>query len=88
MLQEKRDEIGTAKMRLSVGLDKLDSTEKDVAVMKVELTDLKPILEKTAIEVDELMIKIEKDKASADETKVINATALSLSLTIHRSLSL
>ncbi|KAJ1485018.1 dynein heavy chain and region D6 of dynein motor-domain-containing protein, partial [Baffinella frigidus] len=74
VLQEKRDEIGTAKMRLSVGLDKLDSTEKDVAIMKVELTDLKPILEKTAIEVDELMVKIEKDKASADETKAVVST--------------
>ena len=71
VLAEKRDELTTAKRRLSVGLDKLASTEKDVAVMKVELIDLQPILEKTSIEVDELMKKIEVDKVGAGETKAV-----------------
>ena len=71
VLAEKRDEIGSAKRRLTIGLDKLDSTEKDVGVMKVELTELQPVLERTAIEVDELMVKIERDKLAADETKHI-----------------
>ena len=71
VLAEKRDELATGKRRLSVGLDKLDSTEKDVAVMKVELTELQPVLEKTAIDVEELMKKIEVDKASAAETKAV-----------------
>jgi dynein heavy chain, axonemal len=71
VLKEKRDELNTGVRRLSVGLDKLDSTEKDVGVMKVELIDLMPILEKTGIEVEELMKKIEVDKASAGETKAV-----------------
>ena len=71
VLAEKRNELKTAKRRLSVGLNKLDSTEKDVAVMKVELIELQPILVKTGIEVEELMVKIEVDKASAGETKAI-----------------
>ncbi len=37
----------------------------------MELTDLKPVLVRTSIEVDELMVKIEKDKASAAETKAV-----------------
>ncbi len=39
--------------------------------MQVELTDLRPVLVRTSIEVDELMVKIEKDKASAAETKAV-----------------
>jgi len=71
VLGEKKDELETGKRRLTVGLDKLESTEKAVEVMQVELTDLKPILVKTSQEVDELMAKIEVDKAAAGETKAV-----------------
>eukprot|EP00960_Hanusia_phi_P026860 746504-Hanusia_phi.AAC.16 len=71
VLSEKRNELSVSKKRLSVGLDKLDSTEKDVAVMKVELIELQPVLEKTAIEVEELMKKIEADKQMASEKKAV-----------------
>jgi dynein heavy chain, axonemal len=71
VLAEKRDELGTAKRRLSVGLDKMNQTDKDVAIMKVELIDMQPILVKTAAEVEALMISIERDKAAAAETKSI-----------------
>lgn len=71
VLGEKKNELETGKRRLTVGLDKLESTEKAVEVMQVELTELKPVLQRTSIEVDELMIKIEKDKGSAAETKSV-----------------
>eukprot|EP00960_Hanusia_phi_P059292 764127-Hanusia_phi.AAC.2 len=71
VLKEKQEEIGTAKRRLSVGLDKLISTEKDVETMKQDLIELRPILEKTTLETEELMVTIEKDKISAAETKAV-----------------
>jgi dynein heavy chain len=71
VLAEKREELGTAKRRLSVGLDKMNQTDKDVAVMKAELIVLQPNLVKTAAEVEALMISIERDKAVAAETKAV-----------------
>jgi dynein heavy chain len=71
VLGEKRDELGTAKRRLTVGLDKMNQTDKDVAVMKAELIDLQPVLIKTAADVEALMISIERDKGSAAETKAV-----------------
>eukprot|EP00961_Rhodomonas_salina_P186634 2519881-Rhodomonas_salina.1 len=74
VLGEKRNELGTAKRRLTVGLDKLNQTEKDVAVMKVELVELQPILAQTQIDVAQLMEKIAKDKAVAAEQKAVVET--------------
>ena len=71
VLAEKRDELSTAKRRLSVGLDKMNQTDKDVAKMKIDLTELQPVLVKTAAEVEELMQKIEKDKANAAEKMAV-----------------
>ena len=71
VLGEKREEIGTARHRLSVGLDKISSTEVDVEKMKVDLVELQPVLVKTTAEVEELMIKIAKDKADAAEKKAV-----------------
>ena len=71
VLGEKRDEIGTARRRLSVGLDKISSTEVDVEKMKIDLVELQPVLVKTTAEVEELMVKIEKDKADAAEKKAV-----------------
>lgn len=69
LLGEKRLEIVESKRRLVVGLDKLMSTAEQVAVMQKELTDLQPVLEKTAVEVEEMMVSIAKDKEIAAETK-------------------
>lgn len=37
--------------------------------MQTELKDLQPVLEKTAVEVEEMMVQIDADKAAAAETK-------------------
>ena len=71
VLAEKRDELGTAKRRLSVGLDKMNQTDKDVAAMKAKMIELQPVLIKTSSEVEALMISIERDKAVAAETKSV-----------------
>ncbi len=71
VLSEKRLEIGTARRRLAVGLDKISSTEVAVEKMKVDLVELQPVLVKTTAEVEELMIKIAQDKADAAEKKAV-----------------
>ena len=77
VLREKRDEIGTARRRLSVGLDKISATEKDVAQMQVDLKELQPVLVKTSAEVEDLMVKIAKDKEDAAEKKGLFARIFS-----------
>jgi len=70
LLREKRDEIETTRSRLQIGLDKLNTTASQVAVMETELTDLQPVLAKTSVEVDEMIIVITADTEAADITKV------------------
>ena len=51
--------------RLSNGVDKLTSTGSQVAGMQKQLTALQPVLAKTQIEVEEMMVQITADKADA-----------------------
>lgn len=56
--------------RLNNGLDKLTATANQVATLQAELRDLEPLLLTTQKEVDEMIVRIDADKASASETKV------------------
>jgi dynein heavy chain len=49
----------------------LNTTAKEVEVMERELVDLQPVLKKTAIEVEEMMVVIKADTEEADKTKTI-----------------
>jgi dynein heavy chain len=69
LLGEKRDEIQTTQSRLQIGLDKLNSTASQVAIMEKELVDLQPVLAKTSVEVEEMIVVIKADTEAADETK-------------------
>ncbi|GAX80571.1 hypothetical protein CEUSTIGMA_g8008.t1 [Chlamydomonas eustigma] len=69
LLGEKRSEINETRRRLEVGLQKLLSTAQQVEVMQKELTDLQPVLARTATEVEQMMVVITNDKREADETK-------------------
>jgi dynein heavy chain len=69
LLGQKRQEVGTMKDRLQIGLDKLISTADQVAVLKVQLIDLEPVLIKTQGEVDEMIVQIGIDKEAANITK-------------------
>ena len=44
VLGEKKNELGTVKTRLSVGLDKLNNTTTEVEKMKEDLRNLQPVL--------------------------------------------
>jgi dynein heavy chain len=65
LLEFKREEVSTAKSRYDVGLDKIMSTESQVAGMQAELEELQPVLKKTALETDQLMKVIEGEKKQA-----------------------
>jgi len=71
ILAEKREEVSTMRSRLQIGLDKLNTTASEVTVMEKELVDLQPVLEKTAVEVEEMMVVIASDTEEADKTKAI-----------------
>ena len=47
------------------------ATEKDVAQMQIDLKELQPVLVKTSAEVEDLMVKIAKDKEDAAEKKAV-----------------
>nr|AML30859.1 axonemal inner arm dynein heavy chain 3 [Marsilea vestita] len=69
LLDEKREELGQLRGRLSAGLNKLETTAKDVEVMQKELVLLQPVLEKTVKEANDMMLTISEDKKNADITK-------------------
>ena len=71
LLDGKKKELNQLRSRLEIGLEKLQNTEGEVKVMKAELKELQPVLEKTAQEADEMMVVIQRDKKEADETKAI-----------------
>jgi dynein heavy chain len=71
LLALKRNEVSTAKRRLVVGLDKLQSTEVEVAQLEKELIAMQPVLIKTSEDVSAMMIVIEKDKAEAAKTREV-----------------
>jgi dynein heavy chain len=48
LLGRKREEVGTAKRRLVVGLDKLSTTEVVVDELKKQIEEMKPVLTKTS----------------------------------------
>lgn len=70
VLNLKREEVGTLRNRLQIGLDKLMSTAADVAVLQEELTAMEPKLVATQKDVEVMIIQLESDKATAAETKV------------------
>ena len=55
VLALKRDEVGTLKTRLRVGLDKLIATAEQVEDLQVKLTAMEPVLIKTQGEVEEMI---------------------------------
>ena len=69
LLREKRAELETMRSRLQIGLDKLNSTASQVGVMEKELVDLQPVLQKTTVEVEEMIVVITADTEKANVTK-------------------
>jgi dynein heavy chain len=73
LLAIKRDQVGTAKRRLVIGLDKLDSTEVEVAALRKQIEEMQPVLIKTSKEVEVMMEQIAVDKVEAGKTQEVVA---------------
>ncbi|RYG69725.1 hypothetical protein EON64_02000, partial [archaeon] len=71
VLNDKRVEIGTLRDRLSIGVEKLVSTEKQVNELQATLKEMEPKLIQTQADVEAMIVQISKDKISAAETKAI-----------------
>ena len=71
LLETRRKIVNQSKVRYSIGVDKISTTKVQVAAMQKQLEDLQPVLAKTQVEVDEMMVVITADREAAGKTKVI-----------------
>eukprot|EP00762_Andalucia_godoyi_P000666 ANDGO_05308.mRNA.1 Dynein-1-beta heavy chain len=69
MLDEQREKVSQKLVRLKTGLDKLLSTNDVVEQMKVDLKRMQPVLEKSAKETAELLVRLTADQKEAAEVK-------------------
>ena len=67
--KEKEEELKASINRLKTGLDKLTGANEEVAEMQIQLKDLQPELERSAIQTSQLMAQIEVEKKEAEETQ-------------------
>ena len=74
LLAMKREQVSTAKRRLVIGLDKLQSTEVEVDELKRNLEEMQPVLIQTSKEVDVMMEQIAKEKVDAGQTQEVVAS--------------
>ena len=71
LLGNKQEEVSFNKKRYSSGVNMLVKTNEDVGQMQIDLTALKPVLERKKIESEELMIVVEKDSEEANKVKEV-----------------
>lgn len=71
LLALKREEVSTAKRRLEIGLEKLQTTEVEVETLKQQIEEMQPVLIRTSAEVEVMMEQIKVDSAEADATRAI-----------------
>jgi dynein heavy chain len=71
LLNEKREELTKNRYRYASGVQQLEKTNKDVIVMRENLTQLAPVLEKKKIEAEELAKKVEADSIEANKVKEV-----------------
>merc|ERR1719353_810392 len=71
MLTKERKNVSQAKWRYDVGLEKIADAASQVAALQKDLEDLQPVLEKSAKETSEMMIRVEGEQAAAEEKQVL-----------------
>ena len=84
LLAFKRKETSKRRQRYLTGLEKLNASEKEVLSMQSELEELRPVLEKTRAETNEMMALVHQEtsdaelirKGVAEEERVANVAAL------------
>ncbi|XP_039313454.1 dynein heavy chain 1, axonemal [Solenopsis invicta] len=71
LLRKKKDELNFSLIRLSTGLNKLASTEREVKNIQEVLKRMKPELEKAAESTARMIHEITQDTIEAEKTKVL-----------------
>ncbi|XP_075463117.1 dynein axonemal heavy chain 6 isoform X2 [Ascaphus truei] len=71
MLDNKRNQLVSARDRVKNGLSKLWETNILVDKMKIELSALEPVLKQKSVDVDALMEKLSVDQENADQVRRI-----------------
>ncbi|OHT09907.1 Dynein heavy chain family protein [Tritrichomonas foetus] len=71
LLEDRQNKHRRSKGRLEGGVQKLIQANQLVDRMKIELSELEPILAKAAQETETMLVKIKKDQAEADRVKEI-----------------
>merc|ERR1719408_554293 len=71
MLKQQRKIVSQAKWRYDVGLEKIADAASQVAALQKDLEDLQPILELSAKETSEMMVKVEAQQAEAEEKQIL-----------------
>ena len=66
-------EVLKNKNRYVVGLQKLESAASQVSIMQQELTDLQPQLVEASIQVDEIMVVIEKESIEVAKVEKVRS---------------
>lgn len=64
-------EVLTIKGRYETGLEKLLSARSQVSIMQKQLTDLQPQLVTASIQVDEMMIIIERESSEVAQVEKV-----------------
>ena len=89
MLSATRVEVGTACKRLEGGVVKLREANASVAQMKIELSELQPILEQKSRETNQLLAQVQSETAKANLQKAqVEKEAAAVALTsaeVHAS---
>ena len=71
VLEQKRNEFNANKNRLSSGLNKLNTTNTQIAELKEKLKEMQPILVKKNEELKVTLEKVSADKAIADQKEAV-----------------
>jgi dynein heavy chain, axonemal len=66
LLEQTKTEIGRRRRILSEGLDKLDSTKREVEVLRENLKQLQPQLELESQKTEQFLFQLERDKKEAN----------------------
>jgi dynein heavy chain len=67
MLKAQRESVWTQRMRYDTGIEKIEEAAGSVAALQKDLEDLQPILETSAKETSEMMIRVEGEQKKANE---------------------
>ena len=73
LLSEKRHAVSTLRDRYESGLAQIFSAEEQVETMKVELIELGPVLARTQVETDEILVVVGKETEQANKVRAVVA---------------